>query len=192
MISILQFPLFHKFWLEKAGGFLIHQDAIAPADAILVLGGGKRERIEQGLKLFREKYAGLIMFTGMYGKTLCSYRCNWALEAQKYARRHGLPENRTIAILGPKNTHDDAVLSKEACLKNKIKSLIVVSEPYHTKRSFYIFRKTYKNSGIKVMVYPVQESWYRKNSWWKSREGIIKTVSEYAKFVYFLLKGQLI
>lgn len=187
-VLLVLFIAFHGPLLTKAGSFLIYQDAIEPADAVLVLGGGKKERAEQGIALYKAGYARAMMFTGQtspWGGT------NWAEVASKYAQKNGVPEKNIILITRPKSTRDDALLSKEECLKHNFKSLIVTSEPYHTKRAYHVFRRAYDGSGIKVMLYPVQDSWYRKDGWWKSKSGVLHTCQEYAKMVYYSLRGYL-
>lgn len=188
-LIILQFPLFYKFWLGQMGGWLIYQDKLEQADAILVLGGGRGERILQGAELYREKYAKYMMMTGEFERVMDGPVYHWALQGRKLANRHGVPWDRMIPILDSMSTYDDATLSLAECRKHQFKSLIVVSEPYHTRRAYYAFKKVYKNSGIKVMVYPVQDSWYTRDNWWHSEKALMSTIEEYIKFVYYLLKG---
>lgn len=189
IVFILQFPLFYKFWLGQMGGWLIYQDKLEKADAILVLGGGRSERILEGAKLYREKYANYMMMTGEFEEIMSGPVYHWALQGRKLASRHGVPWDRMIPIIDSKSTHDDATLSLAECREHNFKSLIVVSEPYHTKRSFYVFKKVFKNSGIKVMIYPVQDSWYTRDNWYFSEKALISTIEEYIKFVYYKLKG---
>lgn len=189
LLFFLQFPLFYKFWLTRLGAFLIHHDRIEPADAILVLGGGRGERILQGVELYKKNYGRTILMTGeffeplFYQKTL-----HWALQGKALAHSRGVPNERIIPILNSLSTRDDATLSRAECEKRGFKSLIVISEPFHTKRAYYTFKKVYKNSGIKVMLYPVQNSWYKKDTWWLSEKGLLTANEEYVKFMYYLLK----
>jgi len=187
----MQLPLCRSFVLTQVGSFLIYQDRIAPADAILVLGGGEKERVQQGIELAKKQYGGWIMFTGEYLEPIFAENTHWALEAQKLAIYNGIKKDKTIPILGSTSTLDDAVLSKNICVEKHFKSLIVVSEPFHTKRAHFIFSKVYKNSGIKIMMYPVQNSWYKRDTWWKSKAGFWDTNIEYQKMFYYLLKGYL-
>ena len=192
VVVLFQFVFFRHFWMSQIGAALICQDAIVPADAILVLGGGSGERAQQGVALYHQKYAPRIIFTGENNHSLFAATFNWASAAQKLAVAGSVPKERTILILTSRSTHDDAVLSKEICLKNNFKSLIVVSEPYHARRAYFAFRKVYKNSGITFMMYPVQKSWYTKDNWWYNEEGFFDTVSEYTKFIYYLFKGYIV
>ncbi len=188
MLLLAQFALFYRYWLTQIGAFLVYQDKISPADAILVLGGGRKERIVQGVDLYLKKYGNKVIFTGEYQQYLYAHSYHWAIQAQKYAETIGLPKDRVILVLNSSTTHTDATLTKEICVENKFRTLIVVSEPFHTKRAYYTFKKVYAGSGIKVMVYPVQESWYKKDNWWKSKDGLMETQTEYLKWIYNIWK----
>ncbi len=189
---ILQFALFHTFWLNSTASLLIHQDKLAPADAILALGGGTRERVDQAIALYKGNYAGTILFTGMLMEH--GWRkpvTHWAVEAKKIAVGDGVPENNVVPLFGSRSTFDDATLAKTYCLAHGCHSLIVVSEPYHTMRAHHVFAKVFKDSGIRIVLYPVQNSWYTIDSWWYSGDGLMLTASEYVKFLVYLARGRL-
>ena len=188
-ILIIQFPVFHKFWLGQMGGWLIYQDNLATADCILVLGGGRGERVLQGVELYQKKYAPKIMMTGEFEQVMFGPTYHWALQGQKLAVSRGVPKNDVIPILTSMSTRDDATLSKTECLKHNYRSLIVVSEPFHTKRAYYTFKKAFKGSGIKIMIYPVQDSWWTRDNWYQSEKGLLAGEEEYMKFAYYILKG---
>jgi len=97
-----------------------------------------------------------------------------------------VPREKILLVVNPRSTHGDALLSKKLCEKNNIRSLIVVSEPYHTRRAHYTFKRVYRGSGIKLTTYPAQASW------WRTEEGIDVTYSEYVKLLYYLFLGRLV
>ena len=187
----LWFIMMRHDFLEQAGSFLIYQDKIAPADAILVLGGGERERVLQGINLAKNKYADWMMFTGDHLEPIFEKPTHWALEAKKLAVSRGLNKDKMIPIINSDSTRDDALLSKEICFQKHFKSLIVVSEPYHTRRSHYVFNHVYRGTGIKIMMYPVQNSRYRRDTWWKYKAGFWDTDVEYQKMLFYFLHGYL-
>jgi uncharacterized SAM-binding protein YcdF (DUF218 family) len=189
VLCIVQFPIFYGFWLTRIGAFLVYKTPLKPADAILVLGGGKIDRVLQGIELFKKQYGRTILFTGEEQYPLYSPPTHWALEAQKVALAHGVPKEKIIAITGSRSTYDDAVLSKKVCEQHKLRSLIVVSEPFHTRRAYYVFRKVYRKEHINVMICPTQESWYDPKHWWQSEAALLATNEEYVKILYYLLKG---
>lgn len=47
-----------SFVLDKAGRYIFEKDELKPADVIVVLGGEVNERVEYGVKLFKEGWAG--------------------------------------------------------------------------------------------------------------------------------------
>jgi uncharacterized SAM-binding protein YcdF (DUF218 family) len=192
VIAVLLLLLFHGLWLNSIASLLIYQDKLVPSDAILVLGGGKAERVEQGIDLYRKKFANTIIFTGMYmhhgwHKPLT----HWALEARQIALNAGVPADKAVPLFNSRSTFDDATLAKAYCLAHNYHSLIVVSEPYHTRRAHHVFMHVFKGSGIRVMLYPVQGSWYAPDSWWCSTEGLRETGSEYLKFALYFVRGRL-
>jgi uncharacterized SAM-binding protein YcdF (DUF218 family) len=192
LVICLQFVLFRGAWLKHVADYLIYQDNIVPAEAVLVLGGGKQERVEQAVALYHAKFAGTVLLTGMYmGHGWKKPITHWAVEGKALAESAGVPPGRAIPIFGSRSTFEDATLSRAYCLQHNIRSLIVVSEPYHTKRARLVFDKVYKGSGISVMLHPVHNSWYQADSWWKTRAGASLTGMEYVKLFYYLLKGQI-
>jgi uncharacterized SAM-binding protein YcdF (DUF218 family) len=188
-LLVLQFFVFHAFWFGQAGGLLIHQDEISPADAILVLGGGSEGRVMQGVELYKKGYGSRLMFTGMDYAHYEGQALNWAIEAQKLAIKKGVPAKNTLVISGSSSTHEDAALSKSVCEKNNFSSLIVITDPFHTGRSYLVFKKVYQDSGIKVMLQPVIQSEYQKNTWWQSERSFVVVYEEYIKTAYYLAKG---
>jgi uncharacterized SAM-binding protein YcdF (DUF218 family) len=102
-----------------------------------------------------------------------------------------VPLKDTIVILNAKSTRDDATLTRKACLNNHFRSLIVVTEPFHTRRSHLVFSKTYRDTGIRVMVCPVENSLYRYDDWWVSEQSFLTVYEEYLKTAYYLAKGYL-
>ena len=49
------------------------------------------------------------------------------------------------------------------------------------------FREAFRGTGIRVIVRPVNEHWYRPDSWWKSREGLRETWTEYVKLLLYVM-----
>ena len=47
----------HSYVLGKAGRYLLKKDELKPADVIVILSGEETERIEYGVKLFKDEWA---------------------------------------------------------------------------------------------------------------------------------------
>ncbi len=190
IVSFIVFLLIsYKFWLIQIGKYLVFQTALKPADVIVVLGGGEKERAYQGIKLFKEKYAKKIIFTGEKLDVPFLEEVHWAQLAKKEAVLNGIEEKDIIIVLESHSTYDDALLIKKIVKKYEFKSLIIVTEPYHIKRAFFVFKKRFKKSAVNLMFYPVQDSWFSANNWWFSEKGLVRVNNEYIKFIYYLCKG---
>lgn len=55
------------------------------------------------------------------------------------------------------------------------RSLIVVTDPFHTRRARLNFRRILAGTAISVVVRPVQNSPYVSGVWWKSADGLWQT-----------------
>ncbi len=175
--------------MSQIGKYLVYQTTLKPADVIVVLGGGEKERSIQGIKLFKQKYAKKIIFTGEKLDVPSLGEVHWAQLAKKEAMLNGIEEKDIIIELQSHSTYDDALLIKETVERYGFKALIIISEPYHMKRAFFVFKKRFKKNAITLMFYPVQDSWFSADNWWTSEKGLVRVNNEYIKFIYYLYKG---
>jgi uncharacterized SAM-binding protein YcdF (DUF218 family) len=57
----------------------------------------------------------------------------------------------------------------------------VVTDPYHTRRTQFIFDSVFAGSDIQVMIRPVRDHWYQSSTWFFSLNGWRVTITEYGK-----------
>jgi len=90
-----------------AGHFLTTVDAFSQADAIVVLGGdrGSFFRVQQGVELFNEGHAPLVVFSGGTLKD-AGLACSSAQLSLEAAQQLGLPADATIIADGAQSTYD--------------------------------------------------------------------------------------
>lgn len=172
--------------LHAAGDFLIHGDRLRKSDVVVALGGGGEWRVLEAVHLIRERYATNLVLT----------------EPGETAPGEGMGSNffRTVAIengLSPyaiiitegvqRSTHDEAKAVLALMQKHKYTSVIVVTDPFHTQRTRLIFRDVFRGSGLAVRVHPVQDHWYRSDTWFLSVDGWANTIREYAKLIGYIL-----
>jgi uncharacterized SAM-binding protein YcdF (DUF218 family) len=172
--------------LVAAGSFLIHGDALKPSDAVVALGGGSEGRVAESVDLIHDHYGQWFILTepgevepgGGMGSQFF----------RTVAIEQGLSEHAIYITEGVQgNTHDEATAVMRLMQKHQMKSVIVVTDPFHTMRTRIIFRDVFRGSGLEVRVHPVQGHWYRGGTWFLSRAGWANTLREYAKlFGYWL------
>ena len=72
--------------------------------------------------------------------------------------------------------------------KHRVKSAILVSEGFHTRRSFWAYKQVGLSLGIEIIPFPIFVK-YRSEDWWQKAEGLRGFFSEFIKFSYYLIRG---
>ena len=85
------------------------------------------------------------------------------------------------------DTYEEAIAVQQLAQEQGWRSLIIVTDPHHTRRARMAFRDVFRDSGITVMVRPVNDSWYQADSWWQTRDGLRETWTEYLKLLLYVV-----
>jgi uncharacterized SAM-binding protein YcdF (DUF218 family) len=183
---VLLIVALHPLILEGVGRFLIIQDKLSPSDVILVLAGDANgERVAEGVKLYK---AGLAKKMLVSGGPLA-----WNLTSAEWMKRQavamGVPAGDILLQDRSRSTLEDIAYSLPVIKEKGFKSVILVTSPYHTRRSKRVFRKMGAGSGVSVSVYPAQNSDFKLDRWWLRHEDTSHVVWEYVAMVYYFLKG---
>lgn len=174
------------FILEGIARFLIVQDELKPADVIVVLAGDDNgERVIQGIELYKNGYAPKMIMSGgpiMWNLTSADWMKKQAVAA-------GVPANAILLQRKSESTIEDVVFTLPLIKKNNFKSVILVTSPYHARRSKRTFLRGAAGSDIKVISYPAQNGKFKVKGWWGRHEDTQRVVWEYVSLVYYLFKG---
>jgi uncharacterized SAM-binding protein YcdF (DUF218 family) len=162
-------------------------------DCIFVYGGRGIERVHKAVELYKQGRAKYILFTGglVYGK----YTYPEALKMRDEALILGIPEDKILVEDRSNHTKENAIASLFV-LENKfgihnIKHLLVVSIPYHYKRSILTL-KTYYPKWIDYTWCPANYKNHQAYNWWKDSESYEYVTNEINNLVKFVREGQLI
>ena len=178
----------HKLWLGAIAQFLIVDDELSPADAIVILGGGGLERIEHGVKLYQSDYSTRIIMTGMR-HNLPGVTTTWAGFAMQEAMSRGVPEDAILLEEQATDTNENAEYVKEIIIDRNLKSIIVVSSPYHMRRARAIFRRVFEDrEDISLQFSSVVDSDFKVQGWWTRRKDFKRVVWEYRTLFACLFK----
>jgi uncharacterized SAM-binding protein YcdF (DUF218 family) len=153
--------------------FLIVDEQPRPADAIIILSGGT-DRVEHGVSLFQAGYADKIILSGSVARNMSKQ-----VKALGVTADHILLEERSHT------TNQNAIYSLQIMQSQGYKSAIVVTSPYHTRRSELIFRHQFKGLDVTISAAPYDPSLAR--NWWKDRKLAGAVIREYLKLVYHFL-----
>src|SRR5262249_1425288 len=109
-------------------------------------------------------------------------RARWELE------RLGVPAANIETIMEPvTGTHDEALTVRRFAQTNNIKTLLVVTSAYHSRRALRTFRRVFPDSGTSVALAAAPPGCQSPTSsaWWCSWRGWSTVPVEYVKLVYY-------
>jgi uncharacterized SAM-binding protein YcdF (DUF218 family) len=177
------------FLLDGLGRYLIVSDPLNEANAIVVLSGDEGRMVETAA-LFKEQYADLVILTETEQPSDNGEIETPSTQAKRLDALHeGIAEESIlITSVQSSSTLDEAKAVLSLMQNRNLTSCIVVTDPFHSRRTRRIFYDVFRGSGITVMVHPVSDHWYHASTWFLSRLGWETTVSEYAKYIRYLAK----
>jgi uncharacterized SAM-binding protein YcdF (DUF218 family) len=157
----------YRFWLAALGGYLVHAEAPARADAIVVLAGDYYgNRILTAASLVRQGFAPKALISGpadFYGL----HETDLAIP---FAVRHGYPESYFVAVPNDsKSTVSEAEVMLAELRKLSAQRIDIVTSNYHTRRTASIYSS--RAAGMEVHVVAAPDKYFSPGEWWKNREG---------------------
>lgn len=129
------------------------------SDAIVLLAGSYEERGPVAASLYRAGYAGYIILTDdgvMEGWSREHQRNLYAIEqSESDLVKRGVPLPAIIRLPFHKSgTVYDALAVKDYANKHKLRSILLVTSDYHTRRSLWIFQRVLRNLPTNILIAP--------------------------------------
>lgn len=181
--------------LREIGDFLIDEDPLLRANAVVVLSGAPFERCSEGARLFKQDVAAYLVTTGESASSAAAILNKTPIPDAQLARiglmNMGMDSSKIIPVSQGTSTYEEANLMLELARQKQFKRIIVVTSQQHTRRTKAVFRKRFKQSGIEVIVRGAPPLNYKTDKWWESEEGLIFVTNEYTKWLYYLLNGRI-
>lgn len=160
--------------------YLSPQDKLAKTDAIVVISGGETDlRVKEGVKLFQEEWAPLII---MSGAARDAGESN-AEAMKRLAVKLGVPIDKVLVEKEARNTIDNARFTHDLLASNHVQSIILVTSPYHQRRASLTFSR-YLEDSVRIINHSAADSAWRKNGWWNNSWARKITLSELQKIMY--------
>lgn len=174
IIIIIALPLL-------VGWYLSPQDSLEKVDAIVVVSGGDNDaRIEKAVSLWEEGWSKMIIFSGAAAEGEVSN----AKAMERIAVKAGVPEENILIEEKSKTTLENAEMTSVIITENGYKSIILVTSPYHQRRTYELFKKDLPD--VKIVNQSALDEEWRKKGWWETNVGRFLTIGELGKlFVNF-------
>ncbi len=152
LIGIILIPFLVAPWL-------VVDNAADTADAIVVLGGESPlpNRTIHALHLYEQQRAPIVVFAGgaLPGR---SPETSSAYASLRQALARGLPTDVALVADGAQSTYDEAVLVRDLAIARGWRSLVIVTDPYHTRRAMRTFRAIIPEVHVTASVAPFLDS----------------------------------
>jgi len=168
-----------KSWLPIVGHWFLFQTKIAKADVIVVMAGGGPERLCHGMELYKRGLAPELWYTGDKPLEARSDFMDSEL-ALNFVMRQGMPRDK-IRLLPSTSTFEDGKAITALMKEEKIKSIIIVTSWYHTRRVANVLRYWLADTNIAVYVSSSTNLPFTPDNWWRDEEGLVSVVNETIK-----------
>lgn len=168
--------------LFRLWDYLAESDSIEKAELIFVFGGPGINRVNESIRLYKEKFSGKILFTGKKASYMKDVDISEAEYYANIAEENGVNSKDIIVENTAKNTPENAVKSVEILKQNKFlpKSIIVITLPYHMRRS-YLTLKSVIDWDAKLIRDTIESAKYSRENYFKDKNGFSYVFSEYIK-----------
>jgi uncharacterized SAM-binding protein YcdF (DUF218 family) len=186
-VMIVLFVLAAPFILWQAGRFLVVNDDLQAADAVIALGGDTDfDRLDRAVEVYKQGLARVLIIPDTPDATPTGQL--YAVYMREAALARGVrAEDIFLTEVTASSTWNEARAVRKLMLRNDWVSCIVVSDPYHTRRAKIAFNQDFRAHGLSAQATYTMQHWYRPSQWFLSSRGVTTTLLEYVK-----LAGQLV
>jgi len=168
---------------DEPARWLVMADPPRWADAAVVLAGDPDyERTKTAARLLLEGQVRLLIVTGGEpgpGDSATSLR--------DVALRAGVPPERIRMEQVSRSTRGSMKAILPILEQEGIRSVAVVTSPYHQRRAVWAARRTLR--GVEIVSQPADPAGWKPEGWWKTRWNRRIVFGEYAKLVYYVIRG---
>ncbi len=178
-------------WLAAMIQAWVVNEPVERADAVFVLGGGAQYRTFPAARMYREGQVTKVLFPDIAlgpeetGRTT-------SRETELIARvltHEGVPGSAQEAIgNGVTSTRDEILAVREWAKRNGAHTIIVPTDPFHTRRLSRLGRKLFAGSDTRLVVVAVDLPNYRWQEWWRHDQGVLVFQNELIKSVLYAFK----
>lgn len=181
--------------LQVMGRWLIVEDAAEKAEIMVVLGGGPVVRGMAAADYYQRGLAPMVVLMrpdverpDLLGNLDIDQTGAWGL-TRLLLTAHGVPPSAIVNDSGfVDSTEDEANRIKLFVEARKVKSLILVTSKYHSRRAAMIFRDVL-GPEVKVISLPSSYDPFDPDTWWTSRPQAKRVVLEYQKLAFYRVQS---
>lgn len=165
------------------GVYISPKDELKKSDVIIAVSGGDTNaRALEAVALYQEGWAPRIIYSGAAedpeSESNAAAMRNIAIEA-------GVSPDAITVEERSDNTRENAVRSAALVEALEYNSVILVTSPYHQRRSYIEFKAQLRND-VQIINHPAVDQRWSRSNWWRTPFGWRITLSEVPKVIYAL------
>lgn len=198
-IVIVLLYLSRAAWLGYLGRSLVVDEPEAKADVAVVLSTGVDyiPRLLQAATLYRHGRVSMVLINGnrktdvirkleKKGFVPC---CNTYENSLRILEMHGVPREKvwTVDAEDVFDTVSEAQTIKPFLARHEVKSMIITTSKFHTRRARYVWQKVMETEeGIYASA--AQDDPFDPGGWWTQGRQVKQVMGEYGGLAYYLWK----
>lgn len=165
---------------DISGCYLPSTGKCSPADAIIVVSGGDtKARTAEGIRLFKDKWAPLLIFSGAAkdpdSPSNAETMKNQAIESD-------IPADAIILEEFATNTAENASNTASIVNSHGLKQVLLVTSAYHQRRTSIEFGNKL-GADVRIVNHPVRNDRQWSQWWWATPYGWWLGISEMIKIL---------
>ena len=169
----------------------IVNDKLERSDAIVLLGGGLESRPFAVARLYKAGYSPRILVARPKPSPTDELGLTTRQESvtRQVLLKEGVPDTAITEIgTDVQSTYDESLAVRDWVRTNRVKSVIIPTDVFHTRRVSWLFRKQLNHAGVRVMVQAVPVREYTVQTWWQREQGLIAFQNEAIKYAWYRIK----
>ena len=176
-------------WLPFAGSLLIAADQPVGADAIVVLAGNSPGRLPRAQELRAAGFSNLLIVSNERVHTH-GLETTWLALYRAGISAPDLPANAVVVLDDPppESTIDEARRSADVLASRGLRSALLVTDAFHSRRASLLFRAMFAHRGLTIRSTPVPDLLDLAH-WWAHPLAARRVAEEWTKLVWYLVQG---
>jgi uncharacterized SAM-binding protein YcdF (DUF218 family) len=182
--------------LVRIGSYLVVDHPLKKADVIVCMMGDPVERGLAAAEAFQKGFAPYILVGREAlpdGADVLKEKGVTYPESRDLLitllQELGVPKTSCIASEQPvDSTFEEAQMIREFVTVRSYNSIIIVTSPFHTRRTWLCCKKVFEQDDVDIIMLPTRYSHFSSENWWEKRKYIREVIIEYQKILYYKLK----
>ena len=182
-------------FLPFAGRYLVYEDPVDHADAIVVLAGARVERWLEGVELYRDGRAPRILISPgriedaeqRLHRMGIRFPSDAELARDAMIQMHVPPDAVETLPESLDNTAQEAAAVHAVAQQRQWSRLIVVTSKYHTRRARFTFIREFAGSRVQILMRASRYDTSTPERWWAHRADSRYVASELEKLLAYRL-----